>query len=303
MKELQTIGQEFYKGFIVKIYYSDEILFNESNDKNLFQVLYIDEGSVLVGNEGKEKALFTPLLLCLNYTEPQQKIHLANAKGFSIFFKPDAINHGLIGNEVVTTENNSNYLETEKLLLYPFQKSNADNPVALSVNGMIRERLYRMADSIKTQFYDQPDNYWPCRGRSFLLELLMLLQSMYTIETENSVSIASGSENIVKALKDIHLRYCESSFSDKNVSRPKGFRSFLFEHSFKKTTGKKPSVYLRDLRLSLADNLLKNTMLPLDQIAQRCGYETEDSFSSDFQKQKKTTPLAWRALFPNPYGY
>ena len=72
MKELQTIGQEFYKGFIVKIYYSDEILFNESNDKNLFQVLYIDEGSVLVGNEVKEKALFTPLLLCLNY-EPQQK--------------------------------------------------------------------------------------------------------------------------------------------------------------------------------------------------------------------------------------
>ena len=303
MKELQTIGQEFYKGFIVKIYYSDELIFNETGDKHLFQILHIDEGSVLVGNEGNEKTLFTPVLLCLNYAEPQQKIHLSNAKGFSIFFKPEAINHGLGGNEVFETDKNpNNYLETEQLLLYPFQKSNANNPVALSVNGMIRERLFRMAQSIKTQFNEQPDNYWPCRGRSFLMELLLLLQSMYTIETENSIPLASGTDDISQALKDIHLRYCESSFSAKQISKQSGLKSLFFSLTFKKTTGKTPSRYLRDLRFSHADNLLKNTMLPVDQIAQRCGYKNEEIFSSEFTKLRKTTPLAWRALFPDPYG-
>ncbi len=303
MKELQTIGQEFYKGFIVKIYYSEDLIFNDTGDKNLYQILYIDEGSVLVENTDSGKTLFTPLLLCLNYAEPQQRIHLSGAKGFTIFFKPESINHGLLGNEVINNEDSqSNYFETEQLLLYPFKKSNATNPVALSVNGMIRERLFRMASNIKTQFYTQPDNYWPCRGRSFFLELLMLLQSMYTIEADNSIKLAAGSGQITQALRDIHLKYCESSFSAKQLHKPKGFQLLFFNNSFKKATGKTPSQYLNDLRISLAENLLKNTMLPLDQIAQRCGYKNEITFSSDFQKQKKTSPLAWRALYPDPYG-
>lgn len=86
MENLQTVGQEYHKGFCVKIYYTTDVEVIKTTNRNLFQILYIDEGAVVVGNGDEEKALISPVLLCLNYFEEQKKINLNNAKGYSIFF-------------------------------------------------------------------------------------------------------------------------------------------------------------------------------------------------------------------------
>lgn len=303
MAELQTIGQDFNKGFIIKSYYTDELTLMDKTEKNLFQVLYIDEGSVIVGDTDAEKTLFTPVLLCLNYTETQKKIHITNGKGFSLFFKPEVINNGLIGSEYSDGKvQNPEYLTTEQLLLYPFEQSRNDNPISLSVNGSIRNRILRMADNIKTQFYKQPDEYWPCRGRSFMLEMLMLLQSMYKMQTETTLEIKSTDNTITPALRQIHTEYCNCEFNVNSITTKAGLGKLFFLHAFKKVTGTGPKKYLMQLRCTVAENLLKNTMLSAEEIARRCGYASEAVFNESFFKIHKTTPLAWRSKFPNPYG-
>lgn len=307
MNELQTIGQEYHKGFAVKVLYTEKLEIIETDDKSLYQILYIDEGSVVVGDNDNEKILITPVLLCLNYFEKQKPIHLSNAKGFSIFFKPEAINHGLIGSEVTAPVGEAeDYLATEQLLIYPFKKSNKDNPVNLPVNGSVRERLLRMATDINAQFNKQPDDYWPCRGRSFLIEMLMLLQSMYKLQMENSIEVNTSNKVLNPVLKEIHLSYCDPSFTVANLSQKeligKGFQKLKFLYSFKKTTGDSPAAYLQKLRISVGCNLLKNTMLKVAEIARRSGYNDEERFSTVFIKLNKITPLAYRAQYPNPYG-
>ena len=100
MKDLQTTGLNFYKGFAVKIYYSDSIFIEKEIDLSLYQIVYIEEGSIIMGKEGNARTILSPVLFCLNYKQNHDDIVLTNVKGFTIFFRPESVNHGLLGEEL-----------------------------------------------------------------------------------------------------------------------------------------------------------------------------------------------------------
>ena len=303
MKELQTTGREFYKGFVVKIFYSDTIFLNDETDADLYQIIYIEEGSVIIADNGNERTILAPVVFCLNYRERHDKIIFSNVRGFTIFFNSEAVNHGLLGVEVFGVKNNQNdYFSTEQLLIQPFKDSTSDAPLIMSVNGMMRDRILRIASNIKTQFYSQPDTYWPCRGRSFFLEFLMLIESMSKIESANAIELNASNKTVEPFIRTIHISYNEPDFSVKKLHLPKGVRRMWVYSSFRKATGKSMMRYLVCLRCAVAENLLKNTLLPVDEIARRCGYKKEAKFVSDFRRMRNVAPLAWRARFPDPYG-
>lgn len=306
MENLQTIGKENHKSLVVKIHYSEELKVLDEPKKTLLQILYVDEGAVLVGDDDEEKALIAPVLLCLNYFETQKTIHLKNAKGYSVFFEPEAINHGLIGDDEKHEKNSKDYFETEQLLIYPFKQSTKDNPVYLPVNGSVRERLLRIASDVKDQFYKQPDEYWPCRGRSFFIEMLMLLQSLYKLQIDNAIDIDTSNKSMIPVIKEIHLNYSNPDFSLKDLKTKEmlgsGIKFLKRKKEFKKVTGENPLMYLEKLRVEVGANLLKDTILKISEIARRCGFKTEEDFTDIFYKHKEMAPSSWRASFPNPYG-
>ncbi|MBN2616880.1 MAG: helix-turn-helix domain-containing protein [Spirochaetales bacterium] len=158
-----------------------------------------------------------------------------------------------------------------------------------------------MADNINIQFNNQPDNYWPCRGRSFLLEMLMLLQSLFRIESTNALELEKvGKHNEI--IREMHLRYSEADYNPKKSRNLSGLRGFAELIDFKRNTGKTCFEYLEGIRITVAENLLKNTLLEISEISRRCGFISEKEFSKFFISLKKITPLNWRAKFPNPYG-
>lgn len=304
MNNLQTIGQEYHKGLVVKIHYTTDVGVLDVTGRTLFQILYIDEGAVVIGDETEEKALITPVLLCLNYKEKQKTVHLQNVKGYSIFFEPEAVNHGLLGAEAGGKR--GDYFETEELLIYPFKKSNKDNPVYLPVNGTVRERLLRIASDMKDQFYAQPDDYWPCRGRSFFIEMLMLLQSLYKLQIDNAIEIDTTDKTLMPAIKAIHLNYGSPDFTAKSLKAKEllgtGLGYLKQKAAFKKAFGAAPALYLEKHRMEVGANLLKDTILRISEIARRCGYCSEEAFETVFYKHHAMSPATWRASFPNPYG-
>ena len=80
-------------------------------------------------------------------------------------------------------------------------------------------------------------------------------------------------------------------------------RTYLYR-LFKDITGTSPQEYLLDYRIRRACTLLKETSLPVSDIARSVGYDDALYFSRLFKQRKKKTPTQYRrdAAEPNQKG-
>ena len=69
-----------------------------------------------------------------------------------------------------------------------------------------------------------------------------------------------------------------------------------FARAFKITTGSSPFQWLLARRIERAQNLLLNSSLPMDQIAEQCGFVDQSHFARTFLKFVHATPGRWRRL-------
>jgi len=67
-----------------------------------------------------------------------------------------------------------------------------------------------------------------------------------------------------------------------------------FSHYCRKLTNKTPLVYLNHLRVQKAAQLLKETSLSAQEIADQCGFHSSQYFSTQFKKFFKKTPNIYR---------
>src|SRR5215510_9567980 len=69
-----------------------------------------------------------------------------------------------------------------------------------------------------------------------------------------------------------------------------------FRHLFKQETGTSPAQYLRDIRLSRAEKMLRTTFLSIKQILKQVGIASNAHFVHDFRRKYGTTPTAYRRV-------
>ena len=72
-------------------------------------------------------------------------------------------------------------------------------------------------------------------------------------------------------------------------------RSFV--RHFKAATGAAPHAWLLTQRLSLAEELLETTSLPVEQIAERVGYRSAAVFREQFAARRGLAPRDYRRTF------
>ena len=70
-------------------------------------------------------------------------------------------------------------------------------------------------------------------------------------------------------------------------------RSVLAER-FQALVGVTPMLYLTQLRMLLAANMLRRSTAPIGQIAEEVGYRTDSAFSRAFRREYGRAPAAWR---------
>lgn len=69
-----------------------------------------------------------------------------------------------------------------------------------------------------------------------------------------------------------------------------------FARAFKVTTGSPPFQWLLTQRIERAKHLLQESSLPIDQIAEQCGFAAQSHFTRTFRKFVGVTPGLWRRL-------
>ncbi|MFD5933470.1 GlxA family transcriptional regulator [Streptomyces sp. NPDC060333] len=72
-----------------------------------------------------------------------------------------------------------------------------------------------------------------------------------------------------------------------------------FARRFAAATGTTPHAWLRNLRLSTAEELLETTNLPIEEIAHRVGYGSAAVLREQFVRRRSVPPRAYRRTFTN----
>ena len=142
------------------------------------------------------------------------------------------------------------------------------------------------------------------QGADSYIALIKLLNSLTEFEETETLSLTP--EFIVSNYKDLDQIKIVYDFVVRNIHEtipldtaagllnmaPGSFCRFL-----KKRTGKSFLQYVKDIRISIASNLLSNTEKPIAQISLESGYNNLANFNFYFKSLMKMTPSEYRKNF------
>ncbi len=109
-------------------------------------------------------------------------------------------------------------------------------------------------------------------------------------------------ERIAKAIAFLHDHYQESP-GLKEVSIASDMSFFYCHRLFKEHTGMTPKHYLWQIQMLHGKWLLKNSLIPISQIARMVGYENHGHFSSLFTRLNGMNPRNYRKMRQVVRGY
>ncbi len=109
------------------------------------------------------------------------------------------------------------------------------------------------------------------------------------------VSKANRLTTIERAKEYMHTHFC-NDISLQEVAEHSFTSPFHFSRLFKKITSFSPHQYLQQVRLKHAGMLLKNSTLPVADIAYSSGFSSTAYFATAFKQQYKVNPLLYRKM-------
>jgi AraC-like DNA-binding protein len=101
-------------------------------------------------------------------------------------------------------------------------------------------------------------------------------------------------ESIMRALAIIEERYAEP-LTVAELARAAGMGVSRFHEQFRRETGQTPADRLAATRLDRAAGLLRDTRLPIADIALAVGFSDQSALTRSFRRRRGTTPAALRA--------
>jgi AraC-like DNA-binding protein len=129
---------------------------------------------------------------------------------------------------------------------------------------------------------------WSYRRQSHLLEEVLHLAWQTQVELKRVIDpeMNEAAKLLRKRAGDI--------FSMEEISRQFGLGQVQLTRRFRAAHGYNPIEFLTKMRLEIAQQLLIETNLPLDEIAFRCGWSSGAYLSHVFKKQMLITPGHFR---------
>ena len=131
------------------------------------------------------------------------------------------------------------------------------------------------------------------RGRALLLEFLVLVAR----------SEERGWHHVDYRLEAIHKavifmeQHLDEHLTLQDISRSAGLGKHYFREFFQLETGYSPWSYLLMLRLERAKKLLKESDLPILEVALKAGFCDQSYMARAFRRQEGITPQAYRMQF------
>ncbi|MGL5149285.1 MAG: helix-turn-helix transcriptional regulator [Clostridium sp.] len=264
---------------------------NYINDENNFKILLIHKGNGLITINGTTSGFISPSLFIFNNEDKVSFKSLEGIYGECIFFHPNSINSKLNFINITNRIGELTQTDIQDIALFtPFIKkiNHRQIPSDTSVN------LLNMFNNLKDQLINQPDSYWPCRARSYLLEVLIFIDRQFSSSLLINTSLLSLKSNEGDEILLYLYNNIQNKISINDISRSLGINKNIIQKRMYNVTGESAMSYLQKLRMHLASLLLRDTGIPISEIALRCGFVEIASFGRAFKKNTGFTPSDFR---------
>lgn len=152
------------------------------------------------------------------------------------------------------------------------------------------DHYYELADCVN-QIIQHPltSTATELRANSNLLRFLSLIADS-TVVTGHSTAQQNPYVDRAIAYLAQHVADASADQLARAVNLDRSYLSTLF----KQTTDLTPGQYIRNFRITKARHLLESSSLPIEEIAEQCGYDHANSFTRIFKRTYGMTPRAYR---------
>ncbi|KAB8310103.1 superoxide response transcriptional regulator SoxS [Erwinia endophytica] len=101
-------------------------------------------------------------------------------------------------------------------------------------------------------------------------------------------------DDIIHTLTDWIESNLDKTLSIDEVAAKSGYSKWHLQRMFRSVTHQTLGNYIRERRLTLAAEALRQTQRPVFDIAMQYGYDSQQTFSRVFRRQFSLTPTAYR---------
>jgi len=137
---------------------------------------------------------------------------------------------------------------------------------------------------------------------ALLLEVYAQLGENYLATTASQTEVnainrqLSGEDAFNRALDHVNENYMDDVTLD-SLAAYAGFSRYTLSRMFRQHTGMTFTQYLSKRRVSMAEELLASTKMPVTQVALQCGFNSIATFNRVFRDVRGCTPTQYRLIY------
>ena len=263
------------------------------DDKDHCKLVLLSKGGLTFDLNGKPFDLKAPSAIYLSDKDVLEIKKESKYQAYIVIFKPIVINDAFTYERLYSGEfdnMNGTTIYQDYLLIRNFLFSDTESPKASSFIPKSLSDMVDIIEKLDAELKLSVDGYWPCRSRSYFIELLYKLKFCFignsTTGENNAAFVSRLYDYINKHLAEkITLEMITSEF---NVNRNTLNKICVEE------TGMTCMSYLNEHRMNLAKYWLSDTDIPIFEIAQRLSFDDPNYFNKVFRKAAGKSPTQYR---------
>lgn len=258
-----------------------------------YRLLLIQEGAGILRFADQRCAFIAPSLICLHEADLPEVERMTDIKAHMLCFEPSLIHSSLNFENIRQEEGFDLSAYQDRFWLKPFFERTKTYNGLLNVGPATFRRTMQFVENIEAQLREQGPS-WPCRSRSFLMELLFLIERIYSSPAaKEEIALPETHGEIDEVILYLHMHYQEKITISDLTKIFHMNRTTLMER-FDAATGVSIMEYLIGLRVRIASMMLRDTLLPVSEIMERVGFNDMTHFGRTFRRYLGMTPSDYR---------
>ncbi len=292
--------QDRYKDRIIPLEFDFYDTLTKLPVKERVSIVLITNGSATIKINQHVSLLKSPCVICMSQYDAVDLIHSENLSAKSFHFDPWFIKACL------TFDNLDEDIEIEeqhvynRRMLYMFTKHKDNFQGIFNLTPQNYIHINELLLMIGAETFSQSDGFWTCRIRRMLLQVINCIYDIYVDQRKLGFFKETEITNPATICAEyIHTNY-NQNITLKELCDLVNLNRTSLNQKFKQQFSCTCMEYLMYYRLKIAQELLSNTNMRIDEIAENCGFKYDTYFIRQFTEKVGISPASYRK---NPLGY